>query len=275
MSLAITLTLKQISKRYKSDLSLAIRGVLLLYLFGTLFHGTQFSDQNRFPGHWMCRLEPHPGWWTRSGVVSLAETGRFSQSDGIRVDFWSRTGWRYGHSHSNSAAFTAFLAIYNVCIYIYIYIYTCTFVKCLKPTSKDSKNNNKKRKLMRKKNTVWRKGKTKAKTNQRTILKKQKKQNQQQKKATWIYIYMRLFFSSVCFAFFSVSFSVFSFAGDLMTRTFENVKHSRKKTNKKKRKKQPHINVFWVCFFFCFWFCVFLLFVSLLSCSDCFFCFAL
>jgi small neutral amino acid transporter SnatA (MarC family) len=63
---------------------------------------------------------------------------------------------------------------------------------------------------------------------------------------------MRLFFFwfSLLFRFFSVSFSVFSFAGDLMTRTFENVKHSRKKTNKKKRKKQPRINVFWVCNFF-------------------------
>ena len=28
--------------------------------------------------------------------------------------------------------------LYIMCVYIYIYIYTCTFVKCLKPTSKDS-----------------------------------------------------------------------------------------------------------------------------------------
>jgi len=130
-------------------------------------------------------------------------------------------------------------------------------VKCLKPTSKDSKNNNKKRKLMRKKNTVWRKGKTKAKTNQTTILKKQKKQNQQQKKATWIYIYMRLFFSSVCFAFFSVSFSVFFFRRWPDDADLRKCKTLEEKNKQKKAKKTAAYKCILGLLFFAFGFAFF------------------
>ena len=141
-------------------------------------------------------------------------------------------------------------------------------MKCLKPTSKDSKNNNKKRKLMRKKNTVWRKGKTKAKTNQTTILKKQKKQNQQQKKATWIYIYMRLFFSSVCFAFFSVSFSVFFFRRWPDDADLRKCKTLEEKNKQKKAKKTAAYKcILGLLFFFAFCFAFELFWL--------FFCFAL
>jgi hypothetical protein len=224
----------------------------------------------RFPGHWMCRLEPHQGWWTRSGVVSLAETGDFPM--GIRVDFWSRTGWRYGHSHSNCAAFTAFLAIYNMCIYIYVY--TCTFVKCLKPTSKDSKKNNKKRKRMRKRNSVWRKEKTKAKKTKQLFWKSNKKTKPTAKKSNLdIHLYAVVFF--LIFAFVSLFFRFFfrfffrRWPDDADVRKCKTLEE--KNEQKKTKKTAAYKCILGLQFFFGFWFCFFLLFVSLLSCSDCFF----
>jgi hypothetical protein len=67
-------------------------------------------------------------------------------------------------------------------------------VKCLKPTSKDSKKITKSENECEKETLSEEKKKQKQKKLNNYFEKATKKQNQQQKKATWIYIYMRLFF---------------------------------------------------------------------------------
>ena len=92
---------------------------------------------------------------------------------------------------------------------------------------------------------------------QTSIRKKQKKktkkkQNQKQKKANYLFsLFFRFFllcfcFFLLCFCFFfrlcfRIFFVFFSFSGDLMTGTFENVRNSWKKTKKMRKNNEKKV----------------------------------